>query len=210
MVDPLVFNVCGMMMFITIMVCARVCVYRSVYAMKIIHVSSRHVLAVARLIYCFCSILEPFFACSNLFVCVLIERHPDKWCQYKLDIAQREVILERITNVSQEINSLPICVSASDSALLRYQVCAHEHMSIHTYVMHVCVHLCARVCACVVGSVFENAYMQHEPGRRGVRGPGAMRPCFSRSRASTPAGLRASLVLVAPTSSRLLQAAWTK
>ena len=119
-------------------------------------------------------------------MCVVIERHPDKWCQYKLDIAQREVILERITNVSQEINSLPICVSASDSALLRYQVAAHEPMSIPTYLMHVCVHLWARVCACVVVSVFENAFMQHEPGRRGVRGPGAMRPCFSRSRASTP------------------------
>ena len=178
--------------------------------MKMIHVSSCHVPAVARLIYCFCPILLTILRLLEHFLCVLIERHPDKWCQYKLDIAQREVILERITNVSQEINSLPICVSASDSALLRYQVCAHEPMSIPTYLMHVCVHLCARACACVVGSVFENAYMQHEPGRRGVRGPGAMRPCFSRSRASTPAGLRASLVLVAPTSSRLLQAAWTK
>ena len=179
-----------------------------------IHVSSCHVPAVARLIYCFCPILLTILRLLEHFLCVLIERHPDKWCQYKLDIAQRQVILERITDVSQEINSLPICVSASDSALLRYQVYVHEHMSMHTYFMHACVYLCAHVHACVhayaAGSVFEIAYVQHEPGRRGVRGPGAMRPCFSRSRASTPAGLRASLVLVAPTSYRLLQAAWTK
>ena len=62
--------VCGMMMFITMMVCARACVYRSVYAMKIIHVSSRHVRAVARLIYCFFVPYLNHSSPARTFLCV--------------------------------------------------------------------------------------------------------------------------------------------
>jgi hypothetical protein len=40
-------------------------------------------------------------------------------CQYNLG-SDREATLMKVTEVSKEINSVPICVSANDSQVLRY------------------------------------------------------------------------------------------
>ena len=40
-------------------------------------------------------------------------------CQYNLG-SDREATLMKVTEVSKEINSVPICVSANDSLVLRY------------------------------------------------------------------------------------------
>ena len=41
--------------------------------------------------------------------------------RFFLQVEEREENLSRVTEISKVINSLPICVSSSDSNLLRYQ-----------------------------------------------------------------------------------------